>query len=97
MDLNPVGEPPSYSARWCPSCQRWFDRSAGFGRIGRRCPLCFTALVRQIRDTYRPRPGELRPGVVAEFADPRDKYDPARALAELRARLTVKAHETLGQ
>jgi len=33
------------------------------------------------------KPGELRPGIVAEFDDPRDRCDPARELAALRARL----------
>jgi hypothetical protein len=37
----------------------------------------------------KPKEGELRPGVVAEFADPRDRYDPAFVLAELRARLAA--------
>lgn len=85
MDLNPVGEPPSRSARWCPACQRWIVFQ--FGR--RRCASCGTAVVRPAK-AEQPRPGELRPGVVAEFADPRDRYDPSRELAELRARLTAR-------
>jgi hypothetical protein len=32
----------------------------------------------------RPRAGELRPGVIAEFDDPRDRYDASGVLATLR-------------
>jgi len=89
MDLTPIGEPPSRSARWCPRCQVWKPHCGN-----RRC-ACGTAVVRPAR-VERSRPGELRPGVVGEFADPRDRYDPSRELAELRARLAVKVHEVLG-
>lgn len=91
MDLTPIGEPPSRSARWCPRCQCWYPYAGG----RRRCAVCAAAFVRPTK-VEEPRPGELRPGVVAEFADIRDRYDPSRELAELRARLTVKAHEVLG-
>lgn len=90
MDLTPIGTPPSRFARWCPRCCAWLEHTGA-----RRC-LCGTALVRQGK-AEKPRPGELRPGIVGEFADMRDRYDPSRELAELRARLTVKVHETLGQ
>jgi hypothetical protein len=32
----------------------------------------------------RAQPGELRPGVIAEFDDPRDRYDASDVLARLR-------------
>lgn len=85
MDLNPIGEPSSPGDRWCPSCQGWFASWQHQGR--RRCECCGTALVRPMKadPPTRPRPFELRPGVIAEFADPRDRYDPSRELAELRA------------
>jgi hypothetical protein len=35
----------------------------------------------------KPRRGELRPGIVAEFEDQRDRYDPSHLIANLRARL----------
>lgn len=93
MTLTPTSAPPNASARWCPSCGRWIERQEIRGR--RRCH-CGAAVVRQ---TFRERsvPGQLRPGIIAEFSDPRDRYNPARELAELRARLTLKAHEVLGQ
>jgi hypothetical protein len=68
MDLTPEGEPPTVWARWCPSCRLWVTHING----RRRC-WCGAAVVRL---GYRPRhrePGELRPGVVAEFDDPRDQ------------------------
>lgn len=83
MDLTPQGEPPSRGARWCPSCAEWVEHLRG----RRRCH-CGTAVVRQVQ-VEKPRAGELRPGVVAEFADPRDRYEPVRELAEMRARLMV--------
>lgn len=87
MDLNPIGEPPSRFARWCPSCRAWFTHTGV-----RRCAVCQTALVRQTKpETIAPpKPWELRPGVVAEFTDRRDAFDPARELAELRARLKAR-------
>lgn len=66
--LTPEGEPPTRGARWCPSCRMWVTQLNG--RL--RC-FCGAAVV---RPGYRPRhrePGELRPGVVAEFEDPRDR------------------------
>lgn len=85
MDLTPVGEPPSRSARWCPRCQVWDTQARG----RRRCVLCGAALIRPMVRERKPKPWELRPGVVAEFSDPRDRHEPgARALAEMRARLT---------
>lgn len=66
--LTPDGHPPCPSARWCPSCCRWMLRAEIRGR--RRC-RCGAAVVRQTRGE-RSLPGELRPGIVAEFADPRD-------------------------
>jgi hypothetical protein len=44
----------------------------------------------------KPKPGELRPGIVEEFSDPRDRYDPARELADLRERLLHKFNRTHG-
>lgn len=79
--LTPDGDPPSRGARWCPSCREW--RTELRGR--RRC-LCGTAVVRQPFQS-KPKAGELRPGVVAEFADPRDSDDPIWELEALRARL----------
>lgn len=77
--LTPIGDPPDRSARWCPRHQQWTHQRT------RRC-LCGAALVRQAR-VDRSRPGELRPGIVAEFHDPRDRYDPSRLIASLRAHL----------
>jgi tRNA(Ile2) C34 agmatinyltransferase TiaS len=65
LSLTPDGEPPTRSARWCPTCRRWLERS------GRRCAKCGTAVVRPAR-RVRHQKGELRPGVIAEFEDPRD-------------------------
>jgi len=79
--LTPDSDPPTRGSRWCPRCRLWYEL-----RGRRRCG-CGAALVRQPFRTT-PKAGELRPGVVAEFADPRDRYDPQRELAELRARLT---------
>jgi hypothetical protein len=81
QQLTPDGNPPSRFARWCPACRSWYTHTGS-----RRCGVCGTALVRQAK-IEKPKPGELRPGIVAEFADPRDRYDPARELATLRARL----------
>lgn len=69
--LTPVGDPPDHSARWCPSCCAWIDRRILRGR--RRC-FCGAAVVRQTRGG-RSIPGELRPGIAAMFADPRDDAD----------------------
>jgi hypothetical protein len=66
--LTPEGKPPNGSARWCPDCCRWIDRIELRGR--RRC-VCGAAVVRQTRGE-RSLTNELRPGVVAEFEDPRD-------------------------
>ncbi len=66
--LTPDGNPPDKSARWCPVCCQWIDRQEIRGR--RRCP-CGAAVVRQTRGE-RSLPGELRPGVLPEFIDPRD-------------------------
>jgi hypothetical protein len=82
--LTPDSDPPSRSARWCPACRGWLLTQ---GR--RRCPTCHTAVVRPMKIPPKPKPGELRPGIIAEFADPRDRYDPARELAKLRAQLTA--------
>jgi hypothetical protein len=82
--LTPDGEPPSRGARWCPSCHVWIESAELRGR--RRC-WCGTAVVRPAF-VSKLKAGELRPGIVAEFADPRDRYDPTRVLTELRARLT---------
>jgi hypothetical protein len=82
MILTPVGDAPDRSARWCPSCTVWITGLRG----RRRCGLCGTAVVRQPFQ-YKLKSGELRPGIVAEFADPRDRYNPARELADARARL----------
>ncbi len=90
MDLTPIGEPPSRGARWCPSCRCWY----GFIGGRRRCGFCGTAVVRPTKPE-RSVPGELRPGVVAEFDDPRDLDDPD-PLAELRGRLRRKFNETHG-
>jgi hypothetical protein len=62
---------------------------------GRRRCVCGAAVVRQTRHE-RPVPGELRPGVIAEFDDPRDRFDPTDTLAELRERLRRKFNETHG-
>jgi hypothetical protein len=86
MDLNPIGQPPSRGARWCPACQRWFERLAGCRTLGSRGPICAYALVRPTK-CDAPKPNELRPGVVAEFDDPRDRFDPSAVLARTRARL----------
>jgi hypothetical protein len=68
LDLTPDGEPPTRSHRWCPSCRMWVTHLNG----SRRC-WCGAAVVRQgFRSRHR-EPGELRPGVVAEFTDPRDR------------------------
>jgi hypothetical protein len=67
MQLTPDGEPPGRGSRWCPRCQAWIEYA--FGR--RRCASCGTALIRPMRPRT-PKPGELRPGVIAEFDDPRD-------------------------
>lgn len=88
MDLNPIGEPPSRGARWCPSCQGWLDSREHRGR--RRCDRCYTALVRPMKIPPKPKAGELRPGTIAEFADPRDRYDPSPLIASLRTRLLGK-------
>lgn len=80
MTLVPIGDPPSRRARWCPSCAVWIETRR------RRCH-CGTAVVRPPFRSKKPRAGELRPGIVAEFADPRDDYDPTPVLAALRARL----------
>lgn len=92
LTLTPDGIPPTRFARWCPGCCCWYTHT---GRT--RCTVCRAALVRQRSRPDRPMAGELRPGVVAEFADVRDRYDPARELAELRARLTARIQETLGE
>lgn len=92
LTLTPIGDPPNVSARWCPQCCHWIERRQMRGR--RRC-LCGAAVIRQTR-SEKPRPGELRPGIIAEFSDPRDRYDPSRELAELRERLRLKVHETHG-
>lgn len=84
--LTPIGDPPTRSARWCPKCHCWVVFQ--FGR--RRCQACGTAVVRPVK-AEKPKLGELRPGIIAEFADPRDRYDPTRELAELRARLKQSA------
>jgi hypothetical protein len=92
MTLTPTGPPPeSRGWGWCPRHAEWVCTSGS-----RLCNYCRTPLVRLPRPV-QPRPGELRPGVVAEFADTRDRFDPTRALAELRARLAMKVHETRGQ
>jgi hypothetical protein len=67
--LTPASEPPNRSARWCPGCEAWIDRTELRGR--RRC-ACGAAVVRQTRGD-RSLPGELRPGVVAMWADPRER------------------------
>jgi hypothetical protein len=84
--LTPISDPPDRSARWCPACGIWITNLRG----RRRCRLCHTAVVRPMVHPLRPRPFELRPGVIAEFADPRDRYDPTRELAALRARLGAR-------
>ena len=68
LTLTPIGLPPNRSARWCPSCCAWIERGVLRGR--RRCG-CGAAVVRQGLRT-KAQPNELRPGVVAEFTDPRD-------------------------
>lgn len=83
-DLTPIGEPPTRTARWCPRCQAWVE---GHGR--RRCATCAAALIRpRVRHAAtRSTRDELRPGVYAEFDDPRDRYDPRAVLATLREKL----------
>lgn len=68
LSLTPDSEPPTRSARWCPSCCRWMTELRG--RL--RC-VCGAAVVRPGYQSRHREPGELRPGVVAEFADPRDQ------------------------
>jgi len=69
MDLTPEGDPPTRTARWCPSCRMWVEYLSG----RRRC-FCGAAVLRPAYRSRRPRErGELRPGVVAEFEDPRDR------------------------
>jgi hypothetical protein len=80
--LTPESDPPSRSARWCPTCRLWLTELCG----RRRCRFCGAAVVRPAFRS-KTKAGELRPGVVAEFADPRDRYDPTRELAALRTRL----------
>lgn len=87
MDLTPLGEPPYRGSRWCPSCCCWWHRHSK--RPRRRCVICHTALVRSM-PLRTPREGELRPGIVAEFRDPRDVYDATGELAALRARLRTR-------
>ncbi len=82
MDLTPLTAPPSRGARWCPSCCAWWLAVDARGR--RRCPVCRAALVREM-PTPKPRPGELRPGIIAEFNDPRDHTFGTATLAQLRA------------
>lgn len=84
LELTPEGTPPSRFARWCPSCRCWLEHTGC-----RRCFYCGAAVVRQPK-IVKLKAGELRPGVVAEFADPRDRYDPTRELAALRARLRAR-------
>lgn len=69
MDLIPHSDPPSRFARWCPACLVWLEPIQRRGR--RRCGMCGSAVVRQGFQS-KPRPGELRPGIIAEFNDPRD-------------------------
>jgi hypothetical protein len=67
VSLTPIGDPPSRHARWCPACQLWLEHTRS-----RRC-VCGAAVVRQpYRARVRPQAGELRPGIVGEFEDPRD-------------------------
>ncbi len=84
MDLIPHSDPPSRCARWCPSCLVWLENEAIRGR--RRCGTCGSAVVRQGYKST-PRPGELRPGIIAEFNDPRDQTVGTATLAQLRAQL----------
>jgi len=63
IDLTPIGEPPSRCARWCPQCCCWWTHVRR-----RRCPACRAAVVRQ-RPLRIPRPGELRPGIVAQWSE----------------------------
>ena len=91
MTLTPDGPPPErWGWGWCPRHAQWVPTSGS-----RLCNYCRTPLVRLPRPEGS-LPGELRPGIVGEFADPRDRYDPSRELAELRARLAVKVHQELG-
>ena len=80
LTLTPVGAPPSRGDRWCPRCTTWI---AARGR--RRCPTCLAALVRAAPAPPKLRPGELRPGVIEQFRDPRDW--PAPDFRALRRRL----------
>jgi hypothetical protein len=84
LELTPDSDPPTRHARWCPACREWVTHCRG--RL--RC-WCGTAVVRPAWQPRHREPGVLRPGVVAEFADPRDRYDPKRELEELRARLSA--------
>jgi hypothetical protein len=84
MDLIPHSGPPSRFARWCPSCLVWLEPMVWRGR--RRCPTCGSALVRPSLPV-KPRPGELRPGIIAEFNDPRDATLGTTTLAKIRAQL----------
>jgi hypothetical protein len=85
MNLTPPTDPPTRSARWCPSCCAWWLAVQARGR--RRCPVCRAALVRQM-PMPTPRPGELRPGIIAQFNDPRDHVTLGTAtLAQIRAQL----------
>jgi hypothetical protein len=84
INLTPSTDPPSRSARWCPSCCVWWLAIHARGR--RRCPVCRAALVRQM-PMPKPRPGELRPGIIAQFNDPRDHDVAAATLATVRAQL----------
>jgi hypothetical protein len=83
--LAPDGDPPSRGSRWCPRCRCWYEH------LRRRRCGCGAALVRPMARQPKPRPGELRPGVVAEFNDPRDHDEAKRTLTELRARLAGKS------
>ena len=67
LNLLPDGLPPTRWARWCPRCCVWKSTCGS-----RRCLECGCAVVRPARYERR-RAGELRPGVVAEFEDPRDE------------------------
>jgi len=79
--LTPDSDPPSRFSRWCPRCRLWYEH------LRRRRCGCGAALVRPMKSPPKPKPGELRPGIIAEFDDPRDRYDPRRELAAIRARL----------
>ncbi len=67
LSLSPIGVPPTSSARWCPRCREWKTHTGA-----RRCHVCGAAVVRQTR-IPKALPNELRPGVDAEFLDPRDR------------------------